>query len=318
MATDQYKKDGLGGSYKGPTLPEQDPSAVYMDEIQRAASEKNYKALLQSDIAAYNLKLKTQKYLDDMLADQGLGSSGYGTSAHVGVENRAANLYAQNLENYNQAQSDALAAAQERKSNEELDRDKALMNYLANSNGTDDSIDRYMKTYGYSMDENGNWTDKDGKPADPSVVAAAIYSKEQNADQTYANVPAATSDWLKGNVSTYQGADSNGYGSAAALSMATVGSQDNSKTDSLRNVVGDEIDAMEEWVNSHKDEADGTLFRLEREKGDHHETYLVLYVGGRYYIVSDDDREQDGRQVATRYAGYAGHKMYFKGGKEVK
>lgn len=301
--------------------PTQDPSSVYLDEIQKAASEKNYKALLQSDIAAYNLKMNTQKNLNNELAAQGLGTQGYGTSAHVGVENQAQNLYAQNLEGYNQAESDALLAAQDRQSAAGNENDNQLATFLQYSDGSEESIASYMGKYGYTKNNDGVWVDANGNPASAYIQAAA-QSAGENAVSPYAGLSASTPQgqkalaWLKGNQSGYSGISSNGYSTPSALAQAVVGRKDNATTGTLRLVVGDEIDAMETWINDNPQTADGTLFRLERGGGAQ-EAYLVLYVGGRYFIVSDDDREQAGRQVSNRYNNYQGNKVYFKGGKQI-
>lgn len=160
--------------------PTQDPSSVYLDEIQKAASEKNYKALLQNDIAAYNLKMNTQKNLNNELAAQGFGTQGYGTSAHIGVENQAQNLYAQNLEGYNQAESDALLAAQDRQSAAGNENDNQLATFLQYSDGSEESIAGYMFKYGYTKNNDGVWVDKDGNPASAYIQAAAQSASEQS------------------------------------------------------------------------------------------------------------------------------------------
>ena len=322
----------------GAQEPEIDPSSVYLDEIQKAASEKNYKTLLQSDIAAYNLKMGTQKHLDNMLAAQGLGTQGYGTSAHVGVENAAQNLYAQNLENYNQREADALADAQERKRQEEeeaiaeakanaTESDNQLVTFLTYSDGSDESINGYMEKYGYTL-KDGVWVNKEtGEPAS-NYIQAAVQSAKENAAQTssnsadYSNINTSTPqgstalDFLKANASTYAGVNANGYSSVDALGRAVVGRVDNKKTGELGSVVTDELNLLRDYIAKNGSAADGTLFRLERGNG-FHEAYLVLYVGGKFYIVSSDDREEAGYPISEAYNSYSGNKVYFKGSKQV-
>ncbi len=154
----------------------QDP---YLDEIHRAASEKNYKALLQGDIAAYNLHANTKKYLDNALAEQGLGTQGYGTSAHIGAGNQAQNLYAQNLEAYNQNEQDALLAAQDRQAAAANENDNQLVTFLQYSDGSEDAINGYMANYGYKPDGKGGWVNANGQ-APSAYVLSAIQSAQEN------------------------------------------------------------------------------------------------------------------------------------------
>lgn len=171
---------GLYAGVDGGAGNPQTPESVYLDEIHRAQSEKNYKALLQNDVAAYNLKMNTQKYLDNSLASQGLGTQGYGTSAHVGVSNMGANLYAQNQEAFNQAESDALLAAQERQTASATENDNQLATFLQYSDGSEESIASYMGKYGYTKNNDGVWVDANGNPAS-SYIQAAAQSASENA-----------------------------------------------------------------------------------------------------------------------------------------
>ena len=319
VETQTPRKPSVADYYAGPTLPQQDPNAVYMDEIQRAMSEKNYKALMQSDIAAYNLKLNTQKYLDNMLAQQGLNSQGYGTSAHVGVENNAANLYAQNLENYNANERQGLLEAQERQNKNATESDNQLVTYLSYSDGSDSSIAGYMDKYGYEQ-KNGVWVSKEtGEPA-PAYIQAAVQSAKENGGQTsadYSNIDASTPtgsvalDFLK-NAPRYDGVDANGYASIDGLSRAEVGAEDNTKTKELKDIVAWELDSLRDYIAKNGASADGTLFKLERSAG-HGEAYLVLYVGGKFYIVSNDDRQEAGYPLSEAYNAYSGNKVTFSG-----
>ena len=323
-------KGNLDSYYGGPVLPEQDPTAIYMDEIHKAASEKNYKALLNADIAAYNLKMNTKKYLDNELASRGLNTQGYGTSAHIGVDNAAANLYAQNLENYNQANEDALVAAQEREKeaiNEAkanaTEADNQLVTFLQYSDGSDESIANYMDKYGYKL-KDGVWVNKEtGEPAS-AYVQSAVQSAMENGSSSGTNayrtdyseispatITAGAESVLANWASNYKNVDKNGYESAEALRDAVVGNKDNSSTDKLGNIVGFELGKLQKMIDNGSLK-DGTLIKLQRDSG-YHEAYLVLYLNGRLYVVSDDDREGDDGQVASRYNQYEGPKETIKG-----
>lgn len=164
----QVSKGGDGGG---------DATNIYLDEIQKAASEKNYKTLLQSDIAAYNLKMNTQKYLNNNLAASGLNTQGYGTSAHTGVENAAQNLYAENLATYNEAEQTAQTAAETRADTKSTENDNQLVTYLQYSDGSDEQIANYMANYGYTQDANGVWKDANGNEASAYVLSAIESAK---------------------------------------------------------------------------------------------------------------------------------------------
>lgn len=318
---DLYSKDLTQG---GQLSPQEDPASVYADEIQKAASEKNYKALLQADIAAYNLKRQTQKYLGNELAMQGLGNQGYGTTAHVGIENQAQNLYAQNLANYNLAQADAATQAQKRAEDQSLDNDKELTSWLQGVYGDPEGVAEQMGNYGYVQDADGKWYKKDAdgnpdktRPASSYVSAAASDALRQgNAAANYGNqsnskIVAGARSALQNWASKYEGVDQNGYASATDLGEASVGRLDNSGTGKLKDVVGNELKALESRIKTGTI-ADGTMFKLQRG-GGHGEAYLVLYLDGKLYLVSDDDREQEENQVASRYNMYQGPKEELKG-----
>lgn len=313
--------------YQQDLTVEQDPNSVYMDEIQKALHDKNYKALLQSDIAAYNLKMNTQKYLDQNLAAQGLNSQGYGTSAHVGVENQAQNLYAQNLENYNRNEADYLAEAQERKTNKEAqdelelqENEKQLITYLQGTDGSDEQIAEQMSNYGYVRAEDGRWYRKDangnpdmGSPASDYVNGMITYMK--NTGDSGAAYGSQASNKEIANAQSFLnaygvGRDADGnvlsYGSVSDLRRASVSAEDDSKTKAMKDVVANELDYLEKQIQGGYVK-DGTLFKLQRGSGSK-EAYLVLYLGGKFYIVSSSDDETEGSEVANKYNQYTGPK----------
>ena len=88
-----------------------------------------------------------------------------------------------------------------------------------------------------------------------------------------------------------------------------VSAMDDTATKALKDVVYNEL----EWLKNHIGQyQDGTLFKLERGEGKH-EAYLILYSGGKFYLVSTSDDEQEGGQVSTRYNEYNGPKETFRG-----
>lgn len=180
VPTTRKTPDEIFGRSDGNSGESNTTANAYLDEIQKAASEKNYKTLLQSDIAAYNLKMNTQKYLNNSLAGSGLNTQGYGTSAHTGVENAAQNLYAQNLATYNEAEQNAQTAAEERADAKATESDNQLVTYLQYSDGSDEQIANYMKNYGYSKGEDGVWRDANGNAASAYVLSAIESAKNNN------------------------------------------------------------------------------------------------------------------------------------------
>lgn len=307
-------RDGVEGK---PPVIETDPSALYMDEIQKAEHDKNYKVLLQSDIAAYNLKMNTQKYLNNSLAGQGLGTQGYGTSAHVGVENKATELYAQNLENYNQAESDALSAAQERQAQANTENDNQLVTFLQYSDGSEKSIDGYMDKYGYVKGNDGKWYQKgaDGKadttkPAS-NYVMAAVQSATENAsaNSTYGISKEESSKQADAFINAYGVQSTTNGVSIDDLGSLTVTAEDNKTTKPLSDVVSNELAYLK---NNIKNYQDGTLIKLGRGSGSY-EAYLFIYRDGEFYLVSNDDNEQEGGQVDARYNEYKGPKVSIVG-----
>lgn len=323
--------DGLD-LYKQDLINPQDPNTVFMDEIHKAVSEKNYKSLLQSDIAAYNLKMNAQKYLDNSLAAQGLGTQGYGTTAHLGVENQAQNLYAQNLENYHQNESDALLEAQQRKEQEDkqakaeaeakdTEMDNQLFNYLQETDGSDEQIAEQMDNYGYVQANDGRWYKKNeqgapdfSSPASNYIQGIISYMRRQTSKQTGSYGTESTNsevanaqDFLK-NYATSKDENGNptGYGSVEELRKARVNVGDDSRQDSMSYAVGHELDYLEKQLKGGYVK-DGTLFKLQAG-ADKMEAYLVLYLGGKLYIVSSSDDETEGGEVDTKYKQYTGTK----------
>ena len=133
-------------------------SSIYDDALAKAKREQNYKAYYNSAIQAYNMKNRAQKYLDNALANQGLNTQGYGSSAHVGINNQAINLYSQAQSDYNTNAQQITEDAMNRKEEKDTELDNQLITFIQNAidNGDYDSIDKYLENYGYKKD--GEWT----------------------------------------------------------------------------------------------------------------------------------------------------------------
>ena len=280
----EESKNNIYDLYGDTRLPQQDPNAVYMDEIQKAMSEKNYKALLQSDIAAYNLKQNSQKYLDQMLAGQGLAGQWYGTSAHIGIENSAQNLYAQNLENYAESERQALVEAQERKDAADLENDKQLYFYLTNSDGSDDSIAQYMANYGYTL-KDGKWVDANGNEASGYVLSAIQYAKDN----------AVENEGIRG---AY-------YGSLEALMGATYIDKDGGVSNFNDNFSKESEYIYTKAINGQYD--DGTVIKVTNGRG---ETVFLRFDYGKGFVqVEAKDWAAAEAENKARYIKWDGGKV---------
>ena len=337
------------------SLPEQTPSFAdqYQQEMVKAAREGNTRLMYQSAIAAANRNANAQRYLANELAAQGLGTQGYGTSAHVGLTNQYMNELADVRSEYDQAERDLDLQEAEYQANKEetekaeaeqdaIEQDNQLITFLQSAAGDEEKIKKYMEIYGYGQDEKGNWykTNEDGSldPSRPanSYIKAAIYGA--TADENSSGNPyqsgsnkeyVDTATYLlnaytkneKGGVTTYLGdkntIEGGGY-TREELGALKVNYHDGEygpnkenkgKERDLNWLVGDELEQMYNMV-ANGSIPDGTLFKLTR-KSDKKEAYLILWLGGKYYVVSDDDNEKEGGQVAYRYNSYQGPKYEF-------
>lgn len=164
MAVDSdIKKKNINGAieaYSEDTITEKTPSLnnPYEDALAKAKREQNYKAYYNTAIQLYNMKNKSNKYLQNELASKGLNSQGYGTSASAGVNNQAINLYSENEKKYRNTEQEITSDAIDRYNNANEEQDNQLVTFIANSGGDQESINKYLTNYGYM--ENGNFTDK--------------------------------------------------------------------------------------------------------------------------------------------------------------
>ncbi len=276
---------GSTGESSGDSSGGSSGTNVYLDEIQKAASEKNYKTLLQSDIAAYNLKMNTQKYLNNSLASSGLNTQGYGTSAHTGVENTAQNLYAQNLATYNEAEQTAQTAAEERADAASTENDNQLVTYLQYSDGSDEQIAKYMGNYGYTKDKDGVWKDAEGN--EPSAyILSALESAKANHTTTGSEFAASVTngktginnDVLKAKAeeiaSTHKG-NATAMSVEVAKYLASVFGDDYSK-------YSNEINYMLENSEFQEQVTDGLTVHLVNGSDDSYGAYFIYYNGSWY------------------------------------
>ena len=174
-------------------------TTAYDDTLAELERSQNFKSYYNQAIQNYNMKQNTQKYLDSMLQNQGLASQGYGTSAHVGVENNAMNLYAQNASDYYDREAQITSNAYDRyqtnlekEEDKQIERDEQLATFISASAGSPDDINKHMYNFGY-IDENGNYTEKWNELSDDRKAYITslidIYSKEDDSSSTHTFTP---------------------------------------------------------------------------------------------------------------------------------
>lgn len=178
---EEKKSDIYSNDYGLTPTIESDP---YDDEIRKALHDNNYKLLLNSAISRNNLRRQSQKYLDTQLQSQGMSSQGYGTSAHVGLNNTYSNLYAQDLSNYYKAESQADVEQIARRE----EADKTLGNFIGGTNGSIDDIRNYMMNAGFQYDENsGKWLNERGEEPSAYVKNAIEFARRESDAQSIIN-----------------------------------------------------------------------------------------------------------------------------------
>lgn len=159
MAKNLIKEKELAELYGSPTEePIMQKNNSYEDAKAKALSDQNYKAYLNTAIQQYSMKNNTQKYLNNELASRGLNSQGYGTSAHVGINNHAINLYNQNLQNYNQTEQQIQSDLLDRQEQLSAEKDNQLVTFLSQAENQE-AINKYMQNYGY-MNKDGSYTEE--------------------------------------------------------------------------------------------------------------------------------------------------------------
>lgn len=144
--------DILGKNYNAGTNafnPDAKVSNDYLDEYQKLADAKDYQTLLDKSVADYNLKMNTQKYLNNQLANQGLNNSGYGSSLQAGTQNAYMNLLGQDYSNYQNSVRQNYQDALSRQETASKENDEQVITYL-NSATTQDQLDQVLSDYGYS------------------------------------------------------------------------------------------------------------------------------------------------------------------------
>lgn len=319
--------------------PSSSPSST--EEYYQLARDQEYKLLMDKEIALEQAKANALKYTKNQIAAQGFSGTGYGSTIQTGIHNEYLNHlneaqteYGENMRTIDQQEREAAET--------EGALDFGNMASDIQMAQSVDLLNDYMASYGLLGDDgNGNMvlgsTDENGKfvagrkPDDMSDSewnrlkymynsqkyaleeggdgsGAADYSQPSN-DDDVAGARSALQNWA----SKYDGVDGNGYASIDELKNVRVGHKDNRSgaSDTLYNIVGHEIQAIDDYVKTGMCE-NGTLFKVQRG-GGYGEAYLILYLDGRYYILSDDDREQDEYQVSVRYNAYQGPKVEFKG-----
>lgn len=246
------------------------------DKIAQYLKDQNYKELFNTKVQLYNAKNQAQKYYQNEMQAQGVGTQGYGSTVGAGIENQAINLYGQadiaaadkNL----QIEADALA----REEAKLTEADNQLIQYISSAGGDSALIDTYLQNYGYK-DANGNWTEQ-WENADASRKAY-IQSMIDNALSQQNTMPKELTPEQFGQVSQ-QWKFSDGYNYDDFKDLAT-NDLGNKSEKTFDKTYGDEIERMKKLVDSGQ-VANGTAFVLTNGNGD--TSYVVVY-NGMYMVV---------------------------------
>lgn len=272
------------------TIPKTPEIKANEDKIEQYLKEQNYKELFNAKVQLYNAKNQAQKYYQNELQAQGVGTQGYGSTVGAGIENQAINLYGQadiaaadkNL----QIESDALAR-QEAKLTE---ADNQLIQYISSSGGDSALIDTYLQNYGYK-DANGNWTEQ-WENADASRKAY-IQSMIDNAQNQPSGTPKTLTPEQFGQVKQqWNFSDGHIFDDLKNLQTNDLGGKSD-KT--FGKTYGDEIERMQKLVSSGQ-AANGTAFVLTNGNGD--TSYVVVY-NDMYMVVP----ALQGNNFVNQYSG---------------
>lgn len=233
------------------TDPDVQTSRQYLDEYQRLADAKDYSTLLDKAISDYNMKVQTQKYMNNTLANSGLDNSGYAQSMQAGTQNAYMNLLGTDYSAY--AQSIA------QNENDALDRqketDEQLVTYL---NAAQDAaqVASVMSNYGYTRKDNGQWVDRNGNPASSYVSAMADLANANN------------------------GAGGKGY---TLDEIAQISSGDNYGSGTMNDTYGNELQAIRNKANRNELKPNEVIM-LQSGKGGNE--FLRVNSDGTYSRIS--------------------------------
>lgn len=278
LATDLYKEDSNLDTSTNP----------YDDALAKAKRDQNYKSFYNTAIQLYNMKNNANKYLSNQLASQGLNTQGYGSSAQIGVNNQAANLYAENLQNYNNNEQEITNDAISRNESNQAEQDNQLVTFIQNSianGGGTEQINKFLQNYGY-MDESGNYTDKWNSLDDSRK--AYIQSVIDGADTTTEPEGTISSNIKYNDMSLEKWLAYNELKAYDWNSLKTSkwgsGEGANNALDSSSGVAN-ELNKLEEGINADRFKS-GDVFKLGH--GNNEWTVNVLYYNGKFYRVDDN------------------------------
>lgn len=178
--------------YYGATNKKEEEPTVYDDALAKVKRDQNYKSFYNNAIQLYNMKSNAQKYLDNEMASNGLQTQGYGSSAKVGINNQAINLYEKNFKDYNDTEQTITQDAFNRYNDKQVELDNQLVTFLQNdiNNEDSDAINKHLTNYGYmQQNEDGSysytdkWTNLDADRK--AFIKSLIDSSSSKGDTTF-------------------------------------------------------------------------------------------------------------------------------------
>lgn len=137
----------------------QDANEITDDASAKALREKNYKSYFNTQLQLAATRELGNKYYQESLQRQGMGSSGEGTTGNVLMNNAFMNAQANNLGNYQQQEAQITADNATRYQNELASRDANFISQLntigqmeADFEQKNKLIDELVANYGYGND----------------------------------------------------------------------------------------------------------------------------------------------------------------------
>lgn len=266
----------------------------YDDPMAKLERSQNWKEFYNRQVQQNAVNELAAKYYQNTLRQQGLQSSGEGTTQSVIMANAGLNRLSENYGDYLNKEGEISSSAYARYADEQASKDNALIGYIGKSQNSD-QISQYLSNSGLMATKDGNGniigiTDASGNPIQQDRQAAILNAITMQNNLINANgieqrlakqgaTPFATFDDLRNAHAKY------------GNKIGTIGKD-----------YKNESNHMNEMVGQGTGEYNGAVFKLERKHGDG--VIYVYYINGRYYQVTADD-----------YAN-AEKKVYIKDGKE--
>ena len=247
----------------------QNENQIQDDAAAKALREQNYKGYFQQQLQLAAAKQLGNRYYQESLERQGLGSSGEGATGNAIMNNAFMNQQQTNLGNYLTEENKITSDNATRWQNEQASKDANLISQIdsigQSSLTTEEKrglIEKLTKNYGYG--EGGN--------ASSAVQSALDYANAQISS----GLPS--------------GADSTWYNDQSALT--DIKAIQDASSNQPRNA-----ERMYNYVKENGDDANNSVFELVNSSG--HAVHFY-YNNGKYYKVTAEQAEKLGKGGSHR------------------